>query len=48
MQFTMGTQFIQSENTAPIPNKVMYGIGHRAAAQFQGLGNLLMAQAIFM
>jgi hypothetical protein len=26
----------------------LYGLGHRAAAQFQGLGNLLTAQVIFM
>ncbi len=27
---------------------VLYGLGHRAAAQFQGLGNFLIAYAIFM
>ncbi len=30
------------------PVKPLYGLGHRAAAQFQGLGNLLIAYAIFM
>ncbi len=29
------------------PVKLLYGLGHRAAAQFQGLGNLLIAYAIF-
>ncbi len=28
------------------PVKPLYGLGHRAAAQFQGLGNLLVAYAI--
>ncbi len=32
----------------PCPVKPLYGLGHRAAAQFQGLGNLLIAYAIFM
>ncbi len=35
-----------SEWTCPV--KPLYGLGHRAAAQFQGLGNLLIAYAIFM
>ncbi len=30
------------------PVKPLYGLGHRAAAQFQGLGNLLIAYTIFM
>ncbi len=30
------------------PVKPLYGLGHRAAAQFQGLGNLIIAYAIFM
>ncbi len=30
------------------PVKPLYGLGHPAAAQFQGLGNLLIAYAIFM
>ncbi len=30
------------------PVKPLYDLGHRAAAQFQGLGNLLIAYAIFM
>ncbi len=30
------------------PVKPLYGLGHRAAAQFQGLGNHLIAYAIFM
>ncbi len=30
------------------PVKPLYGLGHRAAAQFQGLGNLLLAYTIFM
>ncbi len=30
------------------PVKLLYGLGHCAAAQFQGLGNLLIAYAIFM
>ncbi len=35
-----------SEWTGPV--KPLYGLGHRAAAQFQGLGNLLIVYAIFM
>ncbi len=30
------------------PVKPRYGLGHCVAAQFQGLGNLLIAYAIFM
>ncbi len=30
------------------PVKPLYGLGHRAAAQFQGLGNLFIAYAIFI
>ncbi len=30
------------------PIKPLYGLGHRAAAQFQGFGNLLITYAIFM
>ncbi len=30
------------------PVKPLYGLGQRASAQFQGLGNLLIAYAIFM
>ncbi len=30
------------------PVKPLYGLGHRAAAQFQGLGKLLISYAIFM
>ncbi len=30
------------------PAKPLYGLDHRAAAQFQGLGNLPIAYAIFM
>ncbi len=30
------------------PVKPLYALGHHAAAQFQGLGNLLIAYAIFM
>ncbi len=29
------------------PVKPLYALGHHAAAQFQGLGNLLIAYAIF-
>ncbi len=30
------------------PVKPLYGLGHRAAAQFQGFGNLRLAYAIIM
>ncbi len=33
---------------ATCPVKLLYGLGYHAAAQLQGLGNLLIAYAIFM
>ncbi len=47
------TQLLWSTMARPLlsgtcPVKPLYGLGHRAAAQFQGLGNLLIAYTIFM
>ncbi len=47
------TQLLWSTMARPVlsgtcPVKPLYGLGHRAAAQFQGLGNLLIAYTIFM
>ncbi len=40
------TQPLVVSGTCPI--KPLYGLDHRAAAQYQGLGNFLIAYAIFM
>ncbi len=53
MTLNMCTQLLWSTMARPVlsgtcPVKPLYGLGHRAAAQFQGLGNLLIAYAIFM
>ncbi len=50
MTLSMCTQFLWSTMARPVlsgtcPVKPLYGLGHRAAAQFQGLGNLLIAYA---
>ncbi|CAI9570515.1 unnamed protein product [Staurois parvus] len=42
------TQLLRSTMARPVlsgscPVKPLHGLGHRAAAQFQGLGNLLIA-----
>ncbi len=47
------TQLLWSTMARPVlsgtcPVKPLYGLGHRAAAQFQDLGNLLIAYAIFI
>ncbi len=47
------TQLLWSTMVRPVlsgtcPVKPLYDLGHRAAAQFQGLGNLLIAYTIFM
>ncbi len=47
------TQLLWSTMSRPVlsgtcPVKPLYGLGHCAAAQFQGLGNLLIVYAIFM
>ncbi len=53
MTLSTCTQLLWSTMARPVlsgtcPVKPLYGLGHRAAAQFQGLGNLLIAYAIFM
>ncbi len=53
MTLSTCTQLFSSTMARPVlsrtrPLKLLYGLGHRAAAQFQGLGNLLIAYAIFM
>ncbi len=53
MTLSMCTQLLWSTMVRPGLSetsmvKPLYGLGHRAAAQFQGLGNLLLAYAIFM
>ncbi len=53
MTLSMCTQLLWSTMARPVlsgtcPVKPLYDLGHRAAAQFQGLGNLLIAYAIFM
>ncbi len=53
MTLSMCTQLLWSTTARPVlsgtcPVKPLYDLGHRAAAQFQGLGNLLIAYAIFM
>ncbi len=50
MTLSMCTQFLWSTMARPVlsgtrPVKPLYGLGHRAAAQFQGLVNLLIAYA---
>ncbi len=53
MTLSMCTQLLWSTMARPVlsgtcPVKPLYGLGHRAATQFQGLGNLLIGYAIFM
>jgi len=53
MTLSTRTQLLWSTMARPVlsgtcPVKPLYGLGHCAAAQFQGLGNLLIAYAIFM
>ncbi len=53
MTLSMCTQLLWSTMARPVlsetcPVKPLYGLGHRATAQFQGLGNLLIAYVIFM
>ncbi len=53
MMLSMCNQLLWATMARPVlrgtcPVKPLYGLGHRAAAQFQGLGNLLIAYAIFM
>ncbi len=49
MTLSTCTQLLWSTIARPVVTvKPLYGFGHRAAAQFQGLGNLLIAYAIFM
>ncbi len=53
MTLSTCTQLLWSTMARPVlsgtcPVKPLYDLGHRAAAQFQGLGNLLIAYAIFM
>ncbi len=53
MMLSTCTQLLWSTMAMPVlsgtcPVKPLYGLGHHAAAQFQGLGNLLIAYAIFM
>ncbi|CAI9553431.1 unnamed protein product [Staurois parvus] len=48
MTLSTCTQLLWSTMARPVlsgtcPVKLLYGLGHRAAAQFQGLGNLLIA-----
>ncbi|CAI9597881.1 unnamed protein product [Staurois parvus] len=48
MTLSTCTQRLWSTMARPVlrgtcPVKPLYGLGHRAAAQFQGLGNLLIA-----
>ncbi len=52
MMLSTCTQLFWSTIARPVlsgtcPVKPLYGLGHRTAAQFQGLGNLLIAYAIF-
>ncbi len=52
MTLSTSTQLLWSTMARPVligtcPVKPLYASGHRAAAQFQGLGNLLIAFAIF-
>ncbi|CAI9592617.1 unnamed protein product [Staurois parvus] len=47
MMLSTCTQLLWSTMARPVlngtcPIKPLYGLGHRAAAQFQGLGNLLI------
>ncbi len=53
MTLSTSTQLLWSTMARPVlsgsgPVKPLYRLGHRAAAQFQVLGNLLIAYAIFM
>ncbi len=48
MQSTSLVDHAEAFLSGTCPVKPLYGLGHRAAAQFQGLGNLLIAYAIFM
>ncbi len=53
MTLSTCTQLLWSTIARPVlsgtcPFKQLYGLGHRAAFQFQGLGNLLIAYDIFM
>ena len=53
MTWSICTQLIWSTMVRPVlsgtcPVKPLYGLGHSAAAQFQGVGNLVIAEAIFM
>ncbi len=53
MTLSTCTQLLWSTIARPVlsgtcPVKPLYDLGHRAAAQFQCLGNLLIAYAIFM
>ncbi len=53
MTLSTCTQLLWSTMARPVlsgsgPVKPLYDLGHHAAAQFQGLGNLLIAYAIFM
>ena len=48
MTLSMCTQLLWSTMARPVlsgtcPVKLLYGLGHHAAAHFQGLGNLLIA-----
>ncbi len=52
-KLSMCTQLLWSSMARPVlsgtcPVKPLYDLGHRDAAQFQGLGNLCIAYAIFM
>ncbi len=53
MMLSTCTQLLWSTMARPVlsgtcPVKPLYGLGHRAVAHFQGLGNLLIAYTIFM
>ncbi len=53
MMLSTCTQLLWSTIARPVlsgngPVKPLDGLGHRAAAQFQALGNLLIIYAIFM
>ncbi len=53
MTLSMCTQLVWSTMARPAlsgtcPVKLLYGLSHHAAAQFQGLGNLLILYAIFI
>ncbi len=53
MTLSTCTQLLWSPMARPVlsgtcPVKPLYGLGHCAATQFQGLGNLLIAYAIFI